>query len=125
MAGCEKAAGSIYSVSSSGAFARDFGLRDQIRRSAVSIMSNISEGYERSTRKEFALFLGYAKGSAGELRSQLYVALDQQYITAEQFQNLYGLVTEISSQLSKFATYLRSIKAAKLAGAVSLLLMAF
>ena len=66
----------IYTLTSSGAFGRDYGLKDQIRRSAVSIMSNIAEGFERSGTGEFTQFLAIAKGSAGEVRSQLYVALD-------------------------------------------------
>ena len=65
----------IYRLSSAGAFARDFGLRDQMRRAAVSIMSNIAEGFESQTQVLFIQFLGRAKGSAGELRAQLYIAL--------------------------------------------------
>ena len=65
---------SIYKVTSAGAFARDYGLRDQIRRAAVSSMSNIAEGFERDGNKEFIQFLSVAKGSTGEVRSQLYVA---------------------------------------------------
>lgn len=71
----------VYSLTSVGHFQRDFGLKDQIRRCAVSVMSNTSEGYEWLSKKECIVFLGYAKGSIGEVRSQLYVALDQQYIT--------------------------------------------
>ena len=67
----------IYGVTLTGAFAKDFGLRDQIRRAAVSILSNIAEGFERGGDKEFLQFMAIAKGSAGELRAQLYVALDQ------------------------------------------------
>ena len=68
----------IYSISSVGEFSKDYGLKDQIRRSSVSIISNISEGFERDGNKEFLQFLSLAKGSCGELRAQLYVALDQQ-----------------------------------------------
>ncbi len=113
----------IYSSASEGLFARDFGLRDQIRRSAVSIMSNVSEGYERSSKREFAMFLGYAKGSAGELRSQLYVALDQKYITEDQVQTAYESVTQISAQLSKFSAYLRTIRGLKLTSVTLFLLL--
>ncbi len=116
---------SIYSLTDRGTFSRDFGLKDQIRRSAVSIMSNISEGYERASKKEFAMFLGYAKGSAGELRSQLYIALDQGYISSDEFQNAFKLVTEISSQLAKFSTYLRTTRPLRLAGIVALSLLLF
>ena len=69
----------VYVASRQGEFARDFGLRDQIQRAAVSIMSNIAEGFERGTNKEFIQFLFIAKGSAGEVRSQLYVAFDLGY----------------------------------------------
>ena len=84
----------VYSISSEGAFSRDFGPRDQIRRSAVSIMSNIAEGFERGGNKEFLNFLSIAKGSCGEARAQLYVALDQGYISAEQFENLLNKLNE-------------------------------
>ena len=75
----------IYQISSDSSFAKDFGLKDQIRRSSVSILSNIAEGFERGSNKEFIQFLSYAKGSCGELRAQLYVALDQKYIDNEVF----------------------------------------
>ena len=64
----------IYQLSSSGSFARDFGLKDQMRRAAVSVMSNIAEGFESQTQALFIQFLGRAKGSVGELRAQLYIA---------------------------------------------------
>jgi four helix bundle protein len=97
----------IYTVSSKGDFARDFGLRDQLRRSAVSIMSNIAEGFERDGNKEFANFLGIAKGSCGEARAQLYVALDQGYVTQADFQEIYDTLTETSRILSGLINYLR------------------
>ncbi|MFH0725906.1 MAG: four helix bundle protein, partial [Pseudomonadota bacterium] len=78
----------IYQMTSSGEFARDFGLRDQIRRAAVSIMSNIAEGYERGGRAEFHQFLVIAKGSCAEVRSQLYVAHDVKYLDQTFFQKL-------------------------------------
>src|SRR5262249_28217799 len=78
----------VYQASKRGAFARDFGLTDQIRRATVSIMSNIAEGHERSGTREFMQFLATAKGSAAEVRSQLYVAFDQQYLSVEEFSQL-------------------------------------
>jgi four helix bundle protein len=70
----------VYRVSSIGPFAREYGLRDQIRRASVSVMSNIAEGFEREGTREFLQFLSMAKGSAGETRSSLYIAFDQGYI---------------------------------------------
>jgi four helix bundle protein len=86
----------IYQVTTQGDLSRDFGLRDQIRRSSVSIMSNLAEGFERGGRSEFHQFLVYAKGSCAELRSQLYVALDVEYIDVVTFQNLDNLARETS-----------------------------
>ena len=96
----------IYRVSSQGAFARDFGLRDQIRRAAVSIMSNIAEGFESRTQALFVEFLGRAKGSAGELRSQLYVALDADHIDRALFEQLFSHAQKCSGQINRFMAYL-------------------
>jgi len=96
----------IYRVTNQGAFAKDFGLRDQIRRASVSIMSNIAEGFERGSNKEFIQFLYIAKGSAGEVRSQLYVALDQGYIKKDTFSSLSQQTSEISRMISGLASYL-------------------
>ena len=97
----------VYRVSSVGEFARDFALRDQIRRAAVSILSNIAEGFERGGDKEFLQFLATAKGSCGEVRSQLYVALDQLYIDDEQFKSVSGEALEVSRMISGLIKYLR------------------
>ncbi len=97
----------IYTVTSDGRFARDFGLRDQIRRAAVSILSNIAEGFERGGNKEFIQFLYVAKGSCGEVRAQLYIARDQNYITEEQFQDLTQQTLRISKMLAGFISYLK------------------
>jgi four helix bundle protein len=86
----------IYRVTKIGEWLKDFGLRDQIRRASVSIMSNIAEGFERGGRSEFHQFLVIAKGSCAELRSQLYVALDVEYIDIGTFQSLDGLAKETS-----------------------------
>ena len=98
---------SIYATSNQGPFARDYGLRDQIRRASVSSMSNIAEGFERSGTGEFVQFLAMAKGSAGEVRSQLYVALDQGYIDQEQFDRLSALVTQTARMIGGLMLYLR------------------
>jgi four helix bundle protein len=98
----------IYSESNSGKFQRDFGLRDQIRRASVAVMSNIAEGFERAGNKEFLQFLSIAKGSAGEVKSQLFVALDQSYISKEHFDELLGLANEISQLIGGLMRYLRS-----------------
>ncbi len=88
------------------AFSRDFGLRDQMRRSSVSIMSNIAEGFESRTNILFKDYLGRAKASAGELRAQVYVANDIGYINAREFSELHGICEKCSRQLSKFIQYL-------------------
>ena len=98
----------VYEVSGQGAFARDYGLRDQMRRAAVSIMSNIAEGFESGTQALFIRYLRYAKGSAGELRAQLYVSLDAGYLTEAGFEELFDLADKCSRQLSRFISYLES-----------------
>jgi four helix bundle protein len=85
----------IYNVTDREKFARDFGLKDQIRRAAVSIMSNIAEGFERGRPAEFHQFLSIAKASCAELRSQLYVALDAGYLSKETFDRLMAQASEV------------------------------
>jgi len=97
----------IYEVSGAGLFSRDFGLRDQIRRASVSIMSNIAEGFERDGNKEFAQFLSIAKGSSGEVKSQFYVALDAGFIDQTQFTNLYRQADETGKLIAGFRRYLQ------------------
>jgi len=99
---------SIYELTSSENFKKDYGLKDQIQRAAVSIMNNISEGFERDNNKEFMNFLGYAKGSAGEVRSMLYIALDLNYISKENFYINYNIAVSIITQVSNFKKYLRN-----------------
>lgn len=89
-------------------FSRDFVLRDQIRRASVSISSNIAEGFERETTKEFIRFLYIAKGSAGEVRSQLYLAYDLKYISEQDLEKLKNEVTDISKLLSGLIKYLNT-----------------
>jgi four helix bundle protein len=97
----------IYRVSSDASFARGFGLRDQIRRAAVSIMSNIAEGFGRGGNKEFIQFLSTAKGSASEVQSQLYVAMDVGYIPQTTFDNLYEHTEKTSRLIAGFLRYLQ------------------
>jgi four helix bundle protein len=98
--------GLIYDVSGTGA--RDFALRDQIRRAAISIVSNIAEGFERDGDKEFLQFLSMAKGSCGEVRAQLYLALDRAYMSQEQFAQLGGKAVELSRIISGLIHYLKN-----------------
>lgn len=96
----------IYQVTAQGGWGRDFALKEQTRRAAVSIMLNIAEGFARSTDKEFSHFLFQAHGSAAEVQSALYVALDQGYIADAEFKMLYHSVEEISRMLLSFSKYL-------------------
>ena len=98
----------IYKLSDQDLFAKDYGLKDQIRRASVSIMSNIAEGFESRTDTQFINYLGHAKGSAGEVRSQLYVALDLKYISDDQFAAAYEYVDKSSRQISRFMNYLET-----------------
>ena len=90
-----------------GPIAKDYGLKGQLCRAAVSSMSNIAEGFARRTDKDFAHFLDVAKGSAIEVQSLLYVALDVGYFAQEEFQRLYERVEELTSLIGGFSTYLR------------------
>lgn len=100
----------IYKISSQGSFFKDFALRDQIRRCCISIMSNIVEGFERSGTGEFLQFLAIAKGSTGEVRTQLYVAVDQGYINEETFKRIFAMTTEIARMIGKLMNYLKKTK---------------
>jgi len=86
----------IYLLSKKGHFSKDFGLRDQIQRASVSIMSNLAEGFERGSKSEFHQFIVIAKASCAEVRSQLYVATDVGYITKEEFDCVSNLAIEVS-----------------------------
>ena len=97
----------IYKSTASGLFARDYGLRDQIHRAAVSSMSNIAEGFERDGNKEFLQFLSIAKGSTGEVRSQLYVALDAGYLNQPHFNELFANAEDASRLIAGFMRYLQ------------------
>ncbi|HWD94512.1 MAG TPA: four helix bundle protein [Verrucomicrobiae bacterium] len=97
----------VYALSKKGDFARDFDLRSQMRSAAASVMSNIAEGFERGGDKEFLQFLSTAKASCGEVRSQLYVALDQAYISPVEFNALSTESVEVSRLISGFMGYLQ------------------
>jgi four helix bundle protein len=97
----------VYRISRRGEFARDFALRDQIRRAAVSVTSNIAEGFERGGNREFIQALSVAKGSAGEVRSQLYVALDEEYISQPEFDDLCALALRVSRLIAGFMSFLQ------------------
>ena len=101
------AANLIYDLTSVGDFSRDFVLRDQIRRSGVSVFSNIAEGYERDGNKEFANFLSIAKGSCGEARSQAIFAHHRKYISDDEFGLLSDKLILTSRQISGFRNYLQ------------------
>ncbi len=98
----------VYELTRHKPFARDFVLRDQLRRASVSIMSNIAEGFGRSGRKEFIQFLSMALGSTNEVCSQLYVALDQKYIDKDEFNSLNSLTQETANLIGGLLRYLRS-----------------
>jgi len=95
----------VYKVTAAGRFLKDFSLRDQIRRAAVSIISNISEGFSRQTDKEFVQFLHIAKGSTSEVQSQLYIGADLGYISQEEFDNLYKQADEVGRLIFGFTPW--------------------
>ena len=97
----------IYEISKSENFSKDFALVNQIRRASVSILSNIAEGFERGGNKEFLNFLAIAKGSCGEVRAQLYIAFDQNYVDETKFQEIVEKLSETSRLISGFMKYLQ------------------
>ena len=97
----------IYQVTDHGLWARDYGLRDQVRRASVSIMANIAEAHGRPSNKEFANFLNMAHGSAAEVQSHLYVAFDLNYLNQSTFNHLFELIDEISRMIMALAKHLR------------------
>jgi four helix bundle protein len=101
----------IYEVTSKGAFAKDCVLKDQIRRASGSVMHNIAEGFDGGSNPEFIKFLRYSQRSTSEVQSELYVALDQKYISQEKFQELYDLAAHAKAKIGGFIAYLlRSTK---------------
>ena len=99
----------IYNITDDKKFAKDWGLKDQIRRASVSVMSNIAEGFSRQTDKEFIQFLYIAKGSVSEVQSHLYVAFDLSYINKETFENLLDKTEEIANLIGGFVRYLKGV----------------
>ena len=97
----------IYSMTSLKNFSVDFALRDQIRKSAISVPSNIAEGFERDSNKQFLYFLVISKGSCGELRTQLRIAKDQEYIDEKLYNEINEKCLTISKQLKGFINYLK------------------
>jgi len=102
--------GEIYRSAKRKGFEKDFGLRDQIQRAAVSIMANIAEGFDGRSTQEFILFLGYAFRSATEVQSHLYVALDQDYLVKDEFADLYQQAVETKKLINGFIRYLKEAK---------------
>lgn len=96
----------VYAFTEGSKFSRDYGLKDQMRRAAVSIMANIAEGFSRRGDKEFCRYLFLAKGSAAELQSHAYVALDQTYISEPDFRALYDSLDHVSRMLSNLIKHL-------------------
>ena len=92
---------------------RDFAFRDQIQRAAVSIMNNIAEGFERKTNNEFIRFLYYSKGSAGEVKSMLYLATDLEKINNDDFKKIYNKTSRISKMLFGLITSLQKVNERK------------
>jgi len=100
----------VYDITRNTNLSRDFGLRDQIQRSSVSIMSNISEGFERESKREFIQYLIISRASAAETKSLLYVVSELGYIDKQRFNGLYNKLTEIAKMINGFIKYLRSYK---------------
>jgi four helix bundle protein len=100
----------VYDATDTGAFARDFALRDQIRAAAGSVMHNIAEGFDAGSDAEFVHFLKYARRSASEVQSELYLALDRKYLTTDGFQPIYDKATEVKKLINAFIGYLRRNK---------------
>jgi len=100
----------VYKISCVKKYRNDYSLIDQTKRSSISIMANIAEGFARRTQKEFINFLGIAHASAAEVQSHLYIALDQNYISNKEFNLLYRMTEEVSKMIQGFINYLKTLK---------------
>ena len=103
-------AGILYGLTNQGLWAKDFGLRDQIRRAIVSVSSNIAEGFEKNNNNEFLRFLRIAKGSIGEVRSQLYIANKIQYINNAEFETIHLTCEKLNNNIGGFISYLEKYR---------------
>lgn len=99
----------VFKITKKEEFKYEFSLKDQIKRSSGSVMDNIAEGFDRSSSKDFRRFLFIAKGSASEVKSQLYRALDQKYITKEEFAKCFNLANQTGKLIGGFIKYLDSV----------------
>ena len=100
----------IYTLTSEGEFSKDWGLKDQIQRASVSIMNNIAEGFDSSSKIEFCRFLSYSKRSCSEVQCIMYIALDLDYVGKGIFQDIYSQAKEIRKLISGFIRYLQDRK---------------
>ena len=100
----------VYELTNGFPFKKDLGLRGQVQEASVSIMANIAEGFDRQSKKEFSKFLNYASASASEVQSHLYVALDQKYISEEDFRVSYAQTQKTKSLINGFISYLKGKK---------------
>jgi len=96
----------IYDITASPKFSKDFGLRDQIRRAIISVSSNIVEGFEKNNNNEFIRFLKIAKGSIGEVKNQLYIAFAVSYIISKEFESIKDNLENLAKQIGGFIVYL-------------------
>jgi four helix bundle protein len=103
----------IYDLTSRGKLGKDFSSKDQLRRAAISISNNIAEGFEYNNNKVFIRFLHYAKGSAGELRSNLTVLKEARVINTDEGERLRNKVTTVSQNISGFIKYLKTFESNK------------
>jgi four helix bundle protein len=103
----------IYELTNKKEFSKDFSLRDQIRRAIISVSSNIVEGFEKNNNNEFIRFLKIAKGSVGEVRNQLYIALAVNYITEQEFDKINKELEDLANQIGGFIVYLEEKRKSK------------